>query len=41
MLSTFGACMELMPNDCKVILKPKKGYVLKVLSKLFTDLEIG
>lgn len=34
MLSNFGAYMEMMPNDCKVILKPKKFKVPKVLSTL-------
>lgn len=35
MLSNFGAYMEMMPNDCKVILKSKKFKVPEVLSTLF------
>ncbi len=31
-LSISSSCLELGPNDCKVILKPRHGYVPNVLS---------
>ncbi len=34
-LSTSPACLEFGPNDSKVVLKPRHGYVPKVLSTLF------
>ncbi len=34
-LSINLACLEFGPNDSKVILKPRLGYVPKVLSTLF------
>ncbi len=34
-LSISASCLEFGPNDCKVILKPRHGYVPKVLSTLF------
>lgn len=30
-----ASCLEFGPNDCKVILKPRHGYVPKVLSTSF------
>ncbi len=34
-LSISPACLEFVPNDSKVILKPRHGYVPKVLSTPF------
>ncbi len=34
-LSISPACLEFGPNDSKVVLKPRQGYVPKVLSTLF------
>ncbi len=34
-LSTSPACLEFGPNDSKVVLKPRRGYVPKVLSTPF------
>ncbi len=34
-LSTSPACLEFGPNDSKVVLKPRHGYVPKVLSTPF------
>lgn len=30
-LPVSESCIDLGPNDCRVILKPRNGYVLKVL----------
>ncbi len=35
MLSISPACLEFGPNDSKVVLKPRHGYVPKVLSTPF------
>ncbi len=37
-LSVNSACLEFGPNDSKVVLKPRLGYVPKVLSTLFREL---
>ncbi len=34
-LSVSASCLEFGPNDCKVVLQPRSGYVLKVLSTPF------
>ncbi len=34
-LSISASCLEFGPNDCKVVLKPRHGYVPKVLSTPF------
>lgn len=31
-LSIDNLCIEFGPGDCRITLKPRKGYVLKVLS---------
>lgn len=36
-LSVSNSCMDFGPGDCKVVLKPRKGYVPKVLSTPFRD----
>lgn len=34
-MSVSALCLEFGPNDCRVILKPRQGYVPKVLSTPF------
>ncbi len=34
-LSVSASCLDFGPNDCKVVLKPRHGYVPKLLSTLF------
>ncbi len=34
-LSVSASCLEFGPNDCKVVLQPRSGYVPKVLSAPF------
>ena len=34
-LSVSAPCLEFGPNDCRVVLKPRHGYVPKVLSTPF------
>ncbi len=36
-LSVSNSCVDFGPSDCKVILKPREGYVPKVLSTPFRD----
>ncbi len=36
-LSVISTCLQFGPNDTKVILKPRHGYIPKVLSTLFSD----
>lgn len=35
-MSVSTSCLEFGPNDCKIILQPRSGYIPKVLSTLFT-----